>query len=408
MNNHRKCVSVGLAVLLLVAIAVMAQDPKTPRPKVIVVGVNGMEWDLIRPLILRGEMPNLTKVIERGSYGKLQTLSAPNCPKVYTAIATSVAPAENGITGFRVAGATANTGMLKQETLAQILSQHGVTVGLANVPATFPTVPVNGYVVSGMLTRGKDCEDGILCAPKLSEVQGGQAVYPPALRDELLTRVGDLRLDCLRMPSAAQLHAAPGKVIDEWLRQVTEVRAQQQKMFEYLMEHHKTEFTMFAQSCEDRTGHWLYPIQPHNVGYNAEINMTRVNAFPDQYREFDQVLGTILKYVDEQTYLFVISDHGIKPLREFEQTTRNLRTIHDHGGDTPIIANHDFEDGDDVPGVLIVMGPHVKRGARLLGFAADVYDIAPTILHLYGIDPPKQMRGRVLRELFEDSPRAKD
>jgi predicted AlkP superfamily phosphohydrolase/phosphomutase len=33
----------------------------------------------------------------------------------------------------------------------------------------------------------------------------------------------------------------------------------------------------------------------------------------------------------------------------------------------------------------------------------SVYDIAPTLLHLYGIQAPAQMKGRVLTEIFEDS-----
>jgi arylsulfatase A-like enzyme len=38
-----------------------------------------------------------------------------------------------------------------------------------------------------------------------------------------------------------------------------------------------------------------------------------------------------------------------------------------------------------------------------MGFAASVYDIAPTLLHIYGVKQPKQMRGRVLTEIFESS-----
>src|SRR3981189_2164934 len=79
----------------------VAQQPKS-RPHVIVVGVNGMEWDIIRPLLMKGEMPSLASVIQRGVYGKMRTLPAPNCPKVYTTIATSTPPEENGITGFMV------------------------------------------------------------------------------------------------------------------------------------------------------------------------------------------------------------------------------------------------------------------------------------------------------------------
>jgi predicted AlkP superfamily phosphohydrolase/phosphomutase len=331
----------------------------------------------------------------------MKTLSGPNCPKIYSAIATSTPPEENGITGFIVAGKTANTAMLRREPLWSILSGHDVTVGMANVPATFPVMPVNGYMISGMLTRGKGCEDGILCSPKLSEVDGGAAVYPLSLVSELKKNVGDFWIDCSRMPTADELKGKEAEVIDEWLLQVSQVRAQQERLFEYLLSHHRTDFTMLAQSCEDRVGHWLYPIQPYNSGYDPKLHSIRVNSFPDQYRAFDQVLGKILQYVDQNTYLFIISDHGIKPLREFEDGGRHYHSVHDHGGNTPIIAKHDFEDGDDVPGSFIAIGPDIKRDVHLLGFTVSVFDIAPTILKVYGIPQPAQMKGRVLSEIFE-------
>jgi predicted AlkP superfamily phosphohydrolase/phosphomutase len=381
--------------------AIPARGEIQSPPHVIVVGVNGMEWDIIRPLLLRGELPMLASVIQRGVYGKMKTLSAPNCPKVYSSVATSTPPEENGITGFVVAGKTASTDMLKREPLWTILSKHGVTVGMANVPATFPVMPVNGYMISGMLTRGKGCEDGILCSPRLSEVQGGAAVYPASMVAELEANVGDFWIDCSRMPTAEELKGKEAETIDHWLQQVSQVRTKQAKLFDYLLSHHRTDFTMFVQSCEDRVGHWLYPIQPYNVGYDAVLHGIRVNAFPDQYRAFDQVLGKILQYVDNNTYLFIISDHGIKPLREFEEGRRQYHAAHDHGGNTPIIAKHDFEDGDDVPGIFLAIGPSIKRDVRLMGLTASVFDMAPTILNLYGITPPTQMKGRVLTEIFE-------
>jgi predicted AlkP superfamily phosphohydrolase/phosphomutase len=390
---------IGVVALLMGVIPVRSQPES--RPHVIVVGVNGMEWDIIRPLLLKGELHNFAEVIQRGAYGKMKTLSAPNCPKVYSSIATSTPPEENGITGFVVAGKTASTDMLKREPLWSILSKRGVTVGMANVPATFPVMPLNGYMISGMLTRGKGCEDGILCSPKLSEVKGGEAVYPPSMVAELETNVGDFWIDCSRMPTAEELKGKEPAAIDHWLQQVSQVRAQQVKLFDYLLSHHRTDFTMLVQSCEDRVGHWLYPIQPYNAGYDSTLHSVRVDAFPDQYRAFDQVLGKILQYVDRNTYLFIISDHGIKPLREFEEGRRLYHSAHDHGGNTPIIAKHDFEDGDDVPGIFIAMGPGIKRDVRLMGFTVSVFDIAPTILSLYGLAPPPQMKGRVLSEIFE-------
>jgi len=387
----------------LLAIPAIAQVQSAPKakPRVIVLGVNGMELDIIRPLLLKGQMPNLARVIDKGAYGKLRTVSAPNCPRVYSTVFTSTDPGEHGVTGFIVGGITANTNMLKEEPIWSMLSKGGITVGMANVPATFPVMPVNGYMISGMLTRGKNCEDGVLCAPKLSEVMGGDAVYPRSLKDELLKNVGDFYIDCERMPAAADLKGHEAEMIDKWLARVQVIREQQTKLFDYLLTEHRTDFTFLVQSCEDRTGHWLYPIAPYNVGYNPGINSVRQDAFPNQYIAFDKVLGTVLKHVDANTYLFIISDHGIKPLREFEEKDPHAHM--DHEKTTPVIAKHDFADGDDVPGSFFAMGPGIKNDFRLMGLGASVYDIAPTILRLYGLDQPKQMHGRVLTEIFDSS-----
>jgi predicted AlkP superfamily phosphohydrolase/phosphomutase len=400
MGSPRFNVVLILFCLLAVPFFGQAQSTPKPKPRVVVVGVNGMELDVIRPLLLKGEMPNLARVIKNGAYGKLRTVSAPNCPRVYSTMFTSSRPEEHGVTGFIVGGITANTNMLKEEPIWSILSKSGVTVGMANVPATFPVMPVNGYMISGMLTRGKNCEDGVLCAPKLSEVEGGDAVYPATMKAELLKNVGDFYIDCERMPSAEQLRGNEAGFIDGWLKKVQLIRDQQTQLFDYMLKNHPTDFTWLAQSCEDRTGHWLYPIAPYNVGYNPKINAVRTDAFPDQYIAFDKVLGAILKHVDDNTYVFIVSDHGIKPLREFEETDPHAHM--DHEKTTPVIAKHDFADGDDVPGSFFAMGPGIKHDLRLMGFEASVYDLAPTILHIYGIEQPKQMRGHVLTEIFQN------
>ncbi len=399
-----RCLAYLLFAVFIAFFPAQGQVRPTPngahtRPRVIVLGVNGAEWDILRPLLVRGEMPNLARVIERGVSGKMRTISAPNCPKIYSIFETSTPPEENGITGFIVHGTTANTGMLRSEPLWSLLSNSRVTVGMANVPATFPVKPVNGYMISGMLTRGKNCEDGLLCSPKLSEVQGGDAVYPPTMVPELEAKVGDFLIDCARMPSAKDLLGHEAAVVYEWLARVSATREQQRKLFDYLLTDHPTDFTFLVQSCEDRVGHWLYPIQPYNVGYDRKLNTIQVNAFPDQYRALDKVLGTILKHVNENTTLLIISDHGIKPLREKEPHEAHR----DHAGTTPIIAKHDFEDGDDVPGVFVAMGPSIKKGVRIMGLPMSVFDIAPTILYIYGITPPEQMKGRILTEIFGSS-----
>lgn len=114
----KKCYRLGLLFVVLAFLSplLLAQNPQpalVSTPHVIVLGVNGAEWDILKPLLVRGEMPNLAHVIQHGVSGKLRTVSAPNCPKVYSIFATSAPSEENGITGFLVAGVVATSSMLK-------------------------------------------------------------------------------------------------------------------------------------------------------------------------------------------------------------------------------------------------------------------------------------------------------
>src|SRR5260370_27478800 len=98
-------------------------------------------------------------------------------------------------------------------------------------------------MISGMLTRGKNGEDGVLCAPKLSEVQGGEPVYPPALKAELLKNVGDFYIDCERMPAASDLRGHESEVIDAWLNKVQLIPDHPTQLFTYLPHHHPPKLT---------------------------------------------------------------------------------------------------------------------------------------------------------------------
>jgi predicted AlkP superfamily phosphohydrolase/phosphomutase len=75
----------------------------------------------------------------------------------------------------------------------------------------------------------------------------------------------------------------------------------------------------------------------------------------------------------------------------------------DHPMDS-VIAKHDFTDGDEVAGAFIAVGPGIRKNLHVMGLQVSTYDIAPTLLHLYGIEQPKQMRGRVMTEIFEQGP----
>src|ERR1051326_8805514 len=125
MFPRKSCLLLSVFLLAVPGFA-QQQNGAKPKPRVIVLGVNGMELDIIRPLLLKGQMPNLSKVIEKGAYGKLRTVSAPNCPRVYTALFASSNREEHRVTGFVVGGSTANAMRLKEEPVWAMRSKSGI------------------------------------------------------------------------------------------------------------------------------------------------------------------------------------------------------------------------------------------------------------------------------------------
>lgn len=62
----------------------------------------------------------------------------------------------------------------------------------------------------------------------------------------------------------------------------------------------------------------------------------------------------------------------------------------------PVEGTHDSQR----EAIFIAMGPNIKEGSKVEN--VQIYDIAPTILHLYGVPIPKDIDGRVLMEIFKE------
>jgi len=52
-------------------------------------------------------------------------------------------------------------------------------------------------------------------------------------------------------------------------------------------------------------------------------------------------------------------------------------------------------------GILIIYGDFVKKGIKLNKIS--VFDIAPTILHVFGLPIPRYMSGQAIRDAFEQN-----
>ena len=64
------------------------------------------------------------------------------------------------------------------------------------------------------------------------------------------------------------------------------------------------------------------------------------------------------------------------------------------------------KNGDHPPGtdsIFLARGPDIKEGYELPEGAAHTYDIAPTVLYMYGLPVPENMEGEPVKEIFKES-----
>ena len=150
------------------------------RYKVLVIGLDGATFDLIRPWAAAGHLPTLSRLMSQGAGGELRSTIPPMTAPAWTSFITGKNPGKHGLydwirrhaDDYSVYPVTARH--CAEPTLWALLSAAGLRVCVFNVPMTYPPQPVNGLMISG------------LPAPS---VQAG-ITYPPELLTEIETQVG--------------------------------------------------------------------------------------------------------------------------------------------------------------------------------------------------------------------------
>ena len=73
---------------MLITTLSLMKDFVFMKKKVLLIGWDAADWKVIHPLIDKGFMPNLGKLIGEGVMGNLMTLDPPLSPMLWTSIAT--------------------------------------------------------------------------------------------------------------------------------------------------------------------------------------------------------------------------------------------------------------------------------------------------------------------------------
>lgn len=401
------------------------------RPTVLVVALDGGDWDVIMPLVEASYLPTVARLVGRGAKADLDCvpadpLTACYCPPVWTSIVTGQ-PYEK----HRIRSIWDRSSARKAPALWTVLADEGRTSTLISVRATWPPEPEPDWVLtepgldfaagqiydrwpSNTDTRVLNGEnrakpEGLFEALGLLPHDGPRLpAWKSFARDRVamegLLRLARLQLSTSGDPWPASTIVAFGTAPDAWpnvkpVGRGGTIEAMASGVRERRTEGRRSDLTMITIHSIDKAEHmgWGHiqprpgdPIDQESLLQLAEAWEGPVfNPAPwgwgsvaSQYLEADAWLGRLLEEVPYD-YVVFVSDHGMS-----RNPSPGLTGAHDRG--VP----------DAHLGIFAMTGPGIRYGVDL--GTVSVLDVAPTVAYLLNLPVPVDLPGRVLQEAFFD------
>ena len=276
--------------------------------KTLVIGLDGVTFDLLGPWIESGELPNLRRLVQQGASGPLETTHPPVSASSWNSYVTGMNPGKHGVVdfvqpepgSFRVAmtgGASRRT-----QSFWDWLNGAGFKTGLVGIPVTYPPEPVDGFMISGFLTPGPD----------------KMWAHPPELKGELVAHLGEFLL-------APNERYRSTRHLDRFLEDLTTSVENRTEAALYLMRtrpwDHCTVVYWDTDMVQHETWSLLDPSHPRHDARRAAAYHGSILAF---HRHVDACVGRLLDAAEAHAaaegsdlLTMVMSDHGFGPVHSF-------------------------------------------------------------------------------------------
>lgn len=267
--------------------------------RALVIGLDGAEWSVVRRLQSEGKLPNLTRLIEDGAHGPLNSTTPPMTLPSWSSMLTGCHPGTHGIFDFvhrdsdRVDWRLEFTNSTHRAvpTIHEWLSLCGKRVASIAVPTTWPPSPVNGVMVSGFDSPVSTGIDGSFC-------------HPPELYAELQERFGGLNFADFQETSIddAWLHEARRLLLKEVERK--------EAIGKWLLERDDWDCFMLLFGESDTASHhfWRF-FDASSPRFDGTVDEAIRSTISDVYERLDQAVGSLMESADAEV-VCICSDHG--------------------------------------------------------------------------------------------------
>ncbi len=324
--------------------------------KVIILGLDGATFDVIKNKADEFQLNNFKKILKQGSCGILKStipfLTVPAWPSFYT----GMNPGKHGIFHFLTTHKfepkdrkvhTSND--VEAKSLWKLLSEQSKKCLVWNVPMTFPPEEINGKMVAGMLS-----------VPE--KTFAWPMDFEQELRDQKYV-IGAMHLDFRKQSKS------------ERFKTMLKVDADRHDIWKKYYLKEKYDFSMIVYRSSDIVGHDFWEDK-------EKVKLT--------YQDLDRMTGDVINFMDKDTTLILMSDHGFG---DYDKTFNMLAWLENEG-----YLQYKKSDDKDV----------TSKGWRQLkeGEGKRKKTLVGKLLNIVGLDRQKLYRNKLIDSVSKYIPRS--
>jgi tetratricopeptide (TPR) repeat protein len=383
--------------LALLGVLASCSAPELPGrrsgTRVLVIGLDGADWERIDPLVEQGRLPHLADLASRGATARLRGGRPRLAPPAWTTLATARPPDQHHVLGGfevdeagRIAPIAGRARAVK--ALWNLADDGGLTSAVVGWPATWPAEEIGGAMVAdrwapaALATPPLPAEAGTVSPPDLARAIEATRVDPRWMSAAQMRRFLPHSGEISDPAGGAGFGVGVNADLDLRLRNIVASTRSLEEAAELLLRGLAPDLLMVEFAGLAEVGRLFarheFPPRPGTDPDEARVYGGIVDDF---LRYQDEVVGRLVEAAGEETAVVIVSPHGIM-----------------RGVDRPLHPPADQEWIEDPwrtdTGLLVLAG-----GPFLAVRLAEVRlaDVTPTILAVLGLPVAEDFEGVPIR-----------
>ncbi len=251
--------------------------------KMIMIGLDGCDFQILKPMIANGNLPFFQEILRGGSHGILKSTQPINTVPSWASIFTGVNPGKHGLIDFvfREKGEfiVASGRHRMVDTIWELLSKYNIRQIVVNDPISYPPSKINGIFLTGFLTPPGSTN----------------FIYPAEIRDEVDKACGGYRTD---LPFGFEETIAHDR--SKGFELINDLARIDFETAKHLARNHEWDLLSLTFTSTDRLQHFYLDDE---------------ERMKNHYQMLDGMMREICE-LDSEANVMIMSDHGFAPLQK--------------------------------------------------------------------------------------------